>query len=106
MGLGRDGTSHGTYESRSYLFPLGRPVSRKACKNKNKTIHLIKAGPFFKKPNAPDKTITRMSFVSDAYRLRFGNNTEYCIGTIKTNPKIYSKACVEEKRIVVSLFNF
>ena len=34
MGLGRDGTLHGTYESRSCLFPLGRPVSRKACKTK------------------------------------------------------------------------
>ena len=30
-------TSHGTYESRSCPFPLGRPVSRKAGKTKNKT---------------------------------------------------------------------
>ena len=37
MGLGGDGTLHGTYESRSCLFPLGRPVSRKACKTKTKT---------------------------------------------------------------------
>ena len=36
VGLGRDGTLHGTYESRSCLFPLGRPVSRRACK-KQKT---------------------------------------------------------------------
>ena len=36
VGLGRDGTLHGTYEFRSCLFPLGRPVSRKACK-KQKT---------------------------------------------------------------------
>ena len=36
MGLSRDGTSHGTYESRSCLFSLGRPVCRKAGKNKNK----------------------------------------------------------------------
>ena len=34
VGLGRDGTLHGTYESRSCLFLLGRPVSRKACKTK------------------------------------------------------------------------
>ena len=34
MGLGRDGTLHGTYESRLCLFPLSRPVSRKACKTK------------------------------------------------------------------------
>ena len=34
VGLGRDGTLHGTYESCSCLFPLGRPVSRKACKKK------------------------------------------------------------------------
>ena len=34
-GLGRDGTLHGTYESHSCLFPLGRPVSRKACKTRN-----------------------------------------------------------------------
>ena len=45
MGLGRDGTLHGTFESRLCLFPLGRPVSRKACKTKkkikrNKTIVL------------------------------------------------------------------
>ena len=36
MGLGRDGTLHGTFESRLCLFPLGRPVSRKACKAKKK----------------------------------------------------------------------
>ena len=36
VGLGRDGTLHGTYEFCSCLFPLGRPVSRKACK-KQKT---------------------------------------------------------------------
>ena len=34
MGLGRDGTSHGTYESRSCPFPLDRAVSRKAGKIK------------------------------------------------------------------------
>ena len=34
VGLGRDGTLHGTYESRSCLFPVSRPVSRKACKKK------------------------------------------------------------------------
>ena len=34
MGLGRDGILHGTYESRSCLFLLGRPLSRKACKTK------------------------------------------------------------------------
>ena len=32
VGLGRDGTLHGTYESRSCLFSLGRPLSRKAGK--------------------------------------------------------------------------
>ena len=32
MGLGRDGTLHGTYESHSYPLPLDRPVSRKAGK--------------------------------------------------------------------------
>ena len=32
MGLGRDGTSHGTDESRSCPFPLSRLVSRKAGK--------------------------------------------------------------------------
>ena len=31
-GLSRDGTSHGTSESHSCTFPLGRPVSRKAGK--------------------------------------------------------------------------
>ena len=41
MGLGRDGTLHGTYESRSCLFPLGRPVSRKACKTKTKEHHSL-----------------------------------------------------------------
>ena len=35
VGLGRDGTSYGTYESRSCPFPLGRPVSRKAGKKIN-----------------------------------------------------------------------
>ena len=40
MGLGRDGTLHGTYEFRSWPFPLGRPVSRKAGK-RNKTIKKI-----------------------------------------------------------------
>ena len=40
VGLGRDGTLHGTYESRSYLFPLGRHVSRKAGKKKIARIHL------------------------------------------------------------------
>ena len=34
MGLGSDSTLHGTYESRSCPFPLGRPVSRKAGKTK------------------------------------------------------------------------
>ena len=34
-GLGRDGTSHGTYESYLCPFPLGRPVSRKTGKEKN-----------------------------------------------------------------------
>ena len=34
VGLGRDGTLHGTYESCSCLFRLDRPVSRKACKTK------------------------------------------------------------------------
>ena len=38
MGLGRDGTLHGTYGSRSCLFPLCRPVSRKACKTKKKKL--------------------------------------------------------------------
>ena len=32
VGLGMDATLHGTCESRSCLFPLGRPVYRKACK--------------------------------------------------------------------------
>ena len=32
LGLGRDGTLYGTYESRSCTFPLGRTVSRKAGK--------------------------------------------------------------------------
>ena len=32
VGLGRDGTLHGTNESPSCTFPLGRPVSRKAGK--------------------------------------------------------------------------
>ena len=32
VGLGRAGTLHGTYESRLCIFPLGRPVSRKAGK--------------------------------------------------------------------------
>ena len=36
VGLSRDGTLHGSYESRSCLFPLGRPVSRKAGKTKHK----------------------------------------------------------------------
>ena len=36
MELGRDGTLYGTFESRLCLFPLGRPVTRKACKTKNK----------------------------------------------------------------------
>ena len=36
VGLGRDGPLHGSYESRSCLFPLGRPVSRKAGKTKIK----------------------------------------------------------------------
>ena len=44
MGLGRDGTLHGTYESRSYLFPLGRHVSRKAGKKKIARIHFDRAG--------------------------------------------------------------
>ena len=34
VGLGRDGTLHGTYESRSCLFLVGRPVSRKAGRKK------------------------------------------------------------------------
>ena len=34
VGLCREGTSHGTYESRSCLFPLGRPVSRKTGRKK------------------------------------------------------------------------
>ena len=33
VGLGRDGTLHGTYESRSCPVPLGGPVSRKAGKS-------------------------------------------------------------------------
>ena len=41
MGLGRDGTLHGTFESRLCLFPLGRPVSRKACKAKKKKKNYI-----------------------------------------------------------------
>ena len=32
VGLGRDGTLHGTNESPSCTFPLGRSVSRKAGK--------------------------------------------------------------------------
>ena len=32
MGLGRDGTWHGTHDFPSSLFPLGSPVSRKAGK--------------------------------------------------------------------------
>ena len=46
MGLGRDGILHGTCESRSCLFPLGRPVSRKACKTKTNRIssHALLAG--------------------------------------------------------------
>jgi len=32
VGLGRDGTLHGTYESHSCPFPLDRLVSRKAGK--------------------------------------------------------------------------
>ena len=44
VGLGRDGTLHGTYEFRSCLFPLGRPVSKKAGKTKkqNKTKQKLK----------------------------------------------------------------
>ena len=38
VGLGRAGTLHGTSESRSCIFPLGRPVSRKAGKKNNKTV--------------------------------------------------------------------
>ena len=38
MGLGRDGTLHGTYESRSCPLTLGLSVSRKAGKTKTKTI--------------------------------------------------------------------
>ena len=64
MGLGRDGTLHGTYESRSCLFPLGRPVSRKACKKQktkktsiivindcfNTTSYLASSTPFCMRP--------------------------------------------------------
>ena len=38
MGLGKDGTLHGTYESRSCAFSLDRPVSRKTGKTKTKLI--------------------------------------------------------------------
>ena len=37
-GLGRDGTLHGTYEFRSCLSPLGRPVFKKAGKKKLKQV--------------------------------------------------------------------
>ena len=36
VGLGMDGTLRGSNESRSCLFPLGRPVSRKAGKTKHR----------------------------------------------------------------------
>ena len=64
VGLGRDGTLHGTYESGSCLFPLGRPVSRKACKKQktkktstivindcfNTTSYLASSTPFCMRP--------------------------------------------------------
>ena len=51
MGLGRDGTLHGTYESRSCPFPLGRPVSRKAGKTKKQNINYSGIPKFMRKPS-------------------------------------------------------
>ena len=54
LGLGRDGTSHGTYGFRSCLFPLGMPVSGKLVKrktkkqNKTKKMRALRAPSFFK----------------------------------------------------------
>ena len=48
MGLGKDGTLHGTYESRLCLLPLGRPVSRKACKKKKNEKKCLDAAPTLK----------------------------------------------------------
>ena len=41
VGLGRDGTSHGTHEFPLSLFPPGSPVCRKAGKKKPHWDHQI-----------------------------------------------------------------
>ena len=65
VGLGRDGTLHGTYESRSCPFPLGRPVSRKAGKTKKKLKKL-------------NQKLIRVHFVADSFRPRcLGNGKRF-----------------------------
>ena len=60
MGLGRDGTLHGTYESCSCLFRLGRPVSRKACKKKTiKQIIVFLNNPNRSCDEVPDFTVMK-----------------------------------------------
>ena len=64
-GLGRDGTLHGTYESRSCPFPLGRPVSRKAGKTKKKLKKL-------------NQKLIRVHFVADSFHPRCLGNGKHC----------------------------